>query len=130
MENKTSLTPHIINKEWSMQIRIESQGEVVLNTTDEDLSNPAKLTKLEQAWSAELKEHVNEALQMSQRELKTDFFKFAVEFRRYYPKQWKEQQQNWEKIFSEMNVDVKVEALVVRTGKSIGPQGIPDQGTK
>lgn len=99
----------------------------MLNTTDADLTDPAVITKLEQEWSAKLTSMAHDALVMSQKELRTDFFKFAVEFRRYYPNQWKKQEKNWETIYPELDVEVKVEAHVVRTGKSTGPQGIPDE---
>lgn len=128
-EIKATLTPRIVNKEWSMQIRIHSKGEVVLNTTDANLTDPSKLAELEKAWSDKLKQLANQALEMSQKQLKADLFKFSVTFRNHYPKQWKEQQINWEAIFQDMKVEVKVKAYIIRTGKSTGPQGIPGQST-
>ncbi|WP_315792586.1 Ger(x)C family spore germination protein [Paenibacillus sp. BIC5C1] len=124
---KTVLVPHIRNQEWTMEIHIHSKGEVVLNTTDDDLTDPSKMAKLQQAWTDRLKELAEKALQMSQKELKSDFFKFATQFRRYYPHQWTIHQQEWEKIYSEMNVNIDVKVAIVSTGKSIGPQGIPEQ---
>ena len=54
IENKTSLKPRIVNKQWSMKVDIQTRGEVVLNTTDANLTDPAVLTKLEKEWSAKL----------------------------------------------------------------------------
>ncbi|MNW43105.1 hypothetical protein D3C74_202940 [compost metagenome] len=98
-----------------------------MNITDTSLTDPAVIAELEQVWSSELKELANQALQLSQKQLKADLFKFAVEFRRRYPKQWKEQQHNWEAIFSKMAVNIKVEANIARTGKSTQPQGVTKQ---
>ncbi|WP_339308370.1 Ger(x)C family spore germination protein [Paenibacillus sp. FSL L8-0435] len=127
LENKTSLKPRIVNQQWSMKVDIQTRGEVVLNTTDANLTDPAVLTKLEKEWSAKLTSLAHDAIVMSQKELRSDFFKFAVEFRRYYPHQWKVQEKNWETIYPDMDVEVKVDAHVVRTGKSTGPQGIPNE---
>ncbi len=127
IEIQTVLKPRIVNQKWSMKADIQTRGEVVLNTTDADLTDPAVLTKLEQEWSAKLTALAHDALDMAQKELRTDLFKFAVEFRRYYPHQWKKQEKNWETIYPELDVEVNVEAHVVRTGKSTGPQGIPDE---
>ncbi|WP_340401898.1 Ger(x)C family spore germination protein [Paenibacillus sp. FSL H8-0079] len=124
---KTTLKPRIVNQHWSMKVDIQTSGEVVLNTTDANLTDPAVLTKLEKEWSAKLTSLAYDALDLSQKELRSDFFKFAVEFRRYYPKQWKKQEKNWETLYPELDVEVKVDAHVVRTGKSTGPQGIPNE---
>ncbi|MDR6726290.1 spore germination protein KC [Paenibacillus amylolyticus] len=129
IEMHTALTPQIINNEWRMQVQVKSKGEVVLNTTDANLTDPTMLKELDRAWSEHLKELAEKALVMAQKQLKTDFFQFATEFRRHYPKQWNAQQKNWDELFSTMDVQLKVEALVTRTGKSVGPQGIPEQGT-
>ncbi|WP_258166527.1 Ger(x)C family spore germination C-terminal domain-containing protein [Paenibacillus sp. PCH8] len=127
IEIQTVLKPRIVNQQWSMKVDVQTRGEVVLNTTDADLTDPAVITKLEQEWSAKLTTLAHDALDMSQKELRTDLFKFAVEFRRYYPNHWKKQEKNWETIYPELDVEVKVEAHVVRTGKSTGPQGIPNE---
>ncbi len=127
IENKTTLKPRIVNQHWSMKVDIQTNGEVVLNTTDGNLTDPAVLTQLEKAWSAKLTSLAHDALHMSQKELRSDLFQFAVEFRRYHPKLWKEQEKNWETIYPELDVEVKVDAHVIRTGKSTGPQGIPNE---
>jgi len=127
IEIQTVLKPRIVNQRWSMKVDIQTRGEVVLNTTEGDLTDPAVITKLEQEWSAKLTTLAHDALEMAQKELRTDLFKFAVEFRRYYPHQWKKQEKNWETLYPELDVEVKVGAHVVRTGKSTGPQGIPDE---
>ncbi|MCM3132467.1 Ger(x)C family spore germination protein [Paenibacillus polysaccharolyticus] len=127
LEVKTILKPKISAGRWSMQVDVQTRGEVVLNTTDGNLTDPAVLKKLEETWASQLKDMAESALRLSQREMRTDLFKFAVEFRRYYPKQWKEQEKRWEQIYSELDVDIQIHAQVVRTGKSAGPQGIPDE---
>ncbi|WP_186331601.1 Ger(x)C family spore germination protein [Paenibacillus xylanexedens] len=127
LEVKTILKPKISAGQWSMQVDVQTRGEVLLNTTDGNLTDPAVLKKLEETWASQLKEMAKSALRLSQREMRTDLFKFAVEFRRYYLKQWKEQEKRWEQIYSDMDVDLQIHAKVVRTGKSAGPQGIPDE---
>lgn len=127
LEVKTILKPNISGSQWSMQVDVQARGEVLLNTTNGNLTDPAVLKKLEETWASQLKEMAKSALRLSQREMRTDLFKFAVEFRRFYPKQWKEQEKRWEEIYSDMDVDLQIHAQVVRTGKSAGPQGIPDE---
>lgn len=100
---------------------------MVLNTTAVDLGNPANLKGLEKAWADKLDSLARMALEMSQKEVKADFFQFAVAFRRQFPGKWKEQQDNWEQIFSDMLVTIRTEAVINSTDKSTEPQGRPEQ---
>lgn len=129
IEMRTKLTPQIKGDQWKMKIQIETKGEVVLNTLAETVSD-AKVQKiLEKSWEKQLENYAQMALNMAQKQLKTDFFKFAVEFRRSYPKQWQQHNHDWENIFTQVETEVNVKALIVRTGKSIEPQGIPEQSS-
>ncbi|PZT54658.1 Ger(x)C family spore germination protein [Paenibacillus silvae] len=130
LDIKTKLKPKITNGQWRMLVNVETQGEVVLNTTDGDLTDPTVLKELEQEWGKKLQELAQAALYLSQQEMRADLYHFAVEFRRFYPQQWKKQEKNWEKIYPDLDVQIKVKAKVVRSGKSTGPQGIPDENEK
>lgn len=129
-DTKTTLTPRIADGIWSMGIHIQSKGEIVLNTTDTDLANPIVLAQVEEAWLNRLKLIAGQALQLAQQEMSADLFKFAVKFRRYNPRQWKKNQQNWENIYRNMKVEITGKVIITDTGKSIEPQGIPKQLAK
>ncbi|WP_270169377.1 Ger(x)C family spore germination protein [Paenibacillus sp. SYP-B4298] len=124
---RATMNPQITGGKWKMKIHIESEGEVVLNTTDMTLSDAKFRKVLEKAWEKKLEGYAQMALHMAQKQLKTDFFKFAVEFRRHYPKQWLQNKANWEQIFPQVETEISVRTVIVRTGKSTEPQGIPDQ---
>lgn len=126
-EMKTELIPHVKGKDWSMEIKVRSKGEVVLNTTNANLTDPSKMKELEKAWSDRLKALAEEALELAQHELQADLYKFSVEFRRHYPEQWKERHRQWDAVFSNLDVKVDVRARIARTGKSTDPQGITEQ---
>lgn len=126
-EMKTELIPHVKGKDWSMEIKVRSKGEVVLNTTNANLTDPSKMVELEKAWSYRLKSLAEEALELAQHELQADLYKFSVEFRRHYPEQWKERHREWDSVFSNLDVKVDVRARIARTGKSTDPQGITEQ---
>lgn len=123
----THLTPRIVNGEWMMKVRIEAKGEVVLNTTDANLTDPAKVKALKQAWEDKLEKAAHQALHMSQQEQKTDFFRFADIFRKKYPQQWKAKKDQWEAIYPGLRVEVSAKTSITGNGRSTGPQGIPEQ---
>lgn len=122
-EARTIIRPRIAGLEWSARILVKAKGDVVLNTTDADLSKPAVQAELREAWANRLKELAEDALQLSQHEVKADLFHISDRFRRYYPKKWKTQQQEWETILQNMEIQVDTEAVVKRIGKSTEPQG-------
>lgn len=130
IDAKAKIRPQIIHGEWSVGIDIEARGEVVLNTTDAELSNPAVMVEVQEAWQNRLKSLTERAVALSQNELKTDLFRFATAFRQRYPRQWREQQTQWPTIFHELKVDIRSKALITRTGKSTEPQGRADQSRK
>lgn len=125
---KTTLTPAISNNEWIMKIKVDAKGEVVLNTTSKSIADPQMNTMVEQQWKAKLTGLAKDALMLSQKQLKTDFFGFSGQFRRHYPRKWKAQKRNWDEIFENMKVEVRVDTLITSSGKSTYPQGVPGQG--
>ncbi|WP_340023532.1 Ger(x)C family spore germination protein [Paenibacillus sp. FSL K6-1096] len=125
----TMLTPRIVNGEWMMKIRIQAKGEVVLNTTDANLTEPAKMKALKQAWAKKLKDLAEQALHMSQKEQKTDFYRFADTFRKHYPQEWKKKKEQWEAMYPGLQVEVSVKTGITGNGRSTGPQGIPEQSS-
>ncbi|WP_238652039.1 Ger(x)C family spore germination protein [Paenibacillus piscarius] len=125
----TMLTPRIVNGEWMMKIGIQAKGEVVLNTTDANLTDPAKVKALKEAWAKKLKDLAEQALHMSQKEQKTDFFRFADSFRRHYPQEWKKKKEQWETMYPGLQVEVSVKTAITGNGRSTGPQGIPEQSS-
>lgn len=124
---KTTLTPKIANNEWSMKIKVDAKGEVVLNTTSKSIADPQMNTMVEEQWKKKLTELAKNALKLSQKQLKTDFFGFSIQFRRHYPRKWKSQKENWDSIFENMKIEVQVDTLITSTGKSTDPQGVPGQ---
>ncbi|OBR62974.1 hypothetical protein A7K91_09665 [Paenibacillus oryzae] len=126
---KTKLTPSIVNGTWGMGVHIESEGEVVLNTTNYDLANPVMLSKVEEAWLNRFKELAEQALQLAQKDLSADIYKFADQFRRYNAGIWKKNQENWLTIYRNMEVEITGNVIITDTGKSIEPQGIPHQAS-
>ncbi|QKS45890.1 Ger(x)C family spore germination protein [Paenibacillus cellulosilyticus] len=127
---KTKLTPQISNNEWSMKIKVDAKGEVVLNTTSKSIADPHMNALIEQQWKKKLTGLAEDALKLSQKQLKTDFFGFSIQFRRHYPKQWKSHKQNWDEILENMKVEVRVNTLITSTGKSTDPQGVPGQSDR
>lgn len=122
-EANVSIQPHIKNQKWSVKMLVKARGDIVMNTTNVDLADPKVISEVRQAWSDKLQEYADQAVVFSQNDFKADLFKTAVQFRRYYPKQWQAQKNNWDKIYREMDISVVNKVVITHTGKSTEPQG-------
>jgi len=64
----------------------------------------------------EIKKEIRMAVEKVQEEYHSDIFGFGTYVRKYHPKYWKKSGNNWLAIFSELPVDIQVDAKIMRTG--------------
>ncbi|OPZ87868.1 MAG: Spore germination protein B3 precursor [Firmicutes bacterium ADurb.Bin419] len=78
------------------------------------------LNQLEAELSKSIKEDIEKALKKGQKELQSDIFGFGFEFYRKYPKLWNQKyEKEWDKIFPDVPVNIKVDARITNTGTNI-----------
>ncbi|WP_138756123.1 Ger(x)C family spore germination protein [Paenibacillus sinopodophylli] len=126
----TDLTPKVVNGKWAMDINVRMRGQVILNSTNLSLLDSKNLKNIEAAWTELIKGMVEPVLHLAQQELKTDFFGYALTFRRYQAKEWAKNKENWEKIYPNVYSNLSIQTRIFGTGKSNDPQGIPGQADK
>lgn len=114
----TRLIPKIKDEKWSVAVKIDAAGYVMQNTTDLNLSDPNILNSLEKDLEQEISHYVEKSLDQVQKKYKTDVLDFSETFHRKYPRAWKRNVERWNERFPEMEVDVAVNATILRTGKS------------
>ncbi|CAM3967066.1 Ger(x)C family spore germination protein [Cohnella lubricantis] len=127
----TKVTPRMVNGSWQVDIFVRTQGDITQNETLENPINPEVLARLEKSFSDEIGERIKQSLREVQRNQKADVVSFAEAFHRKYPKQWEKAKDDWEKIFPEIKVNVRVAARINRPGLVNVPGGVPyDQVNK
>lgn len=114
--NKTDLVPHIRGNEWSITAKIEMEGDIVQNTSEQDITKVEQLNLAERAISDDVRQRIEMALRIAQDELNADIFGFAKEFRRKYPKEWQKNERRWNEIFPQIQVNVEAKVKVLRIG--------------
>ena len=62
--------------------------------------------------------------------LHADIVSFSEEFYRKYPKEWQKNENHWDELFSEMEVNVNVEAHIRRQGNINKPGVLPYEVVK
>jgi len=127
---RVKLIPQIRNDKWKMLVNIDTEGAVIQNGTNLALTSPKSLQPVEKAYQEDIQKRIELAIQQAQHKVKADIVKFGKEFHRKYPKEWKKVEDRWPEVFSEMEVEVNVEAHIRRQGYINKPGGLPEKEVK
>lgn len=124
------LIPKIKGDKWMMTIKVRTEGDIIQNGTLMNPMNPDLLKILDKAFEEDVKKRIQLALREVQHRLKVDIVNFATEFHRKYPKQWERRKKDWDKLFPKVEVNIEVEAHILRPGLINTPGGIPKEEVK
>jgi spore germination protein KC len=80
------------------------------------LDSPENLYILEKKLGEEVKKEITMALGKTQEEYSSDIFGFGAYVHKYHPRYWKSAEKDWNKIFSKLPADIRVDAKIRRTG--------------
>ncbi|NGQ95755.1 Ger(x)C family spore germination protein [Brevibacillus sp. SYP-B805] len=122
LRSHTELVPHIAGKKWSITVKIETQDDIIENTTDLDLMKPENIQYLDTVLKTDIDNRVVAALAEAQKKMNVDIFNFADAFYRKYPKEWKQAKDRWHEIYPKVEVRLETNPKVTRpglTGKSL-----------
>lgn len=110
------IKPVIKDGEITVNVDIKTEGNLGEQACQLDLTKPEVLHRLEEAEAAVIQEEVMAALTKAQQEFGADIFGFGEEIHRTFPREWKNLQKNWDNIYPQLKVDVKVKTLLLYTG--------------
>ncbi|MFB5281573.1 Ger(x)C family spore germination protein [Peribacillus sp. Hz7] len=127
---RVKMIPQIRNNKWKVLVNIDTEGAVIQNGTNLDLTSPKSLQTVEKAYQEDIKKRIELAIQQAQHKMKADIIKFGEEFHRKYPKEWKKNENRWAEVYPEVEVEVNVEAHIRRQGYINKPGGLPEKEVK
>src|SRR5579875_3613234 len=113
---KSELTPEIKNGKWKIVLHAESSSDIVQNTTNLDVSNPAIVKKLEHYLQEEIEKRIELSRNRVQKKMKADVFGFAEAFHRKYPEIWNREKDDWNEIFPKVEVTYDIKTKIRRQG--------------
>ncbi|MFC5590684.1 Ger(x)C family spore germination protein [Sporosarcina soli] len=115
IKSKVNLTPKISGGEWTMIIKVKTEGVVVQNSTVLNLDDPKQVKKIEKAFGKQIEDRMRKAIEESQ-DMRVDAAHFGKEFHRKYPKQWKTVKGRWEEVFPEVKIEFVIDAHIRSRG--------------
>jgi spore germination protein KC len=120
IRSHTDINAKVQDRKPVIQIHIKEEGNVSEVNCPIDLSKAEEITKLEDEWVTETKKEVMEAMKAAQSE-KSDIFGFGEAVNRANQKAWKTMKKDWSQTFAESKVEVKVDAIIRRSGMRLEP---------
>ncbi|MCM3588390.1 Ger(x)C family spore germination protein [Mesobacillus maritimus] len=127
---KIKFSPEIKGNQWSMNLSLAIEGNIVQNETYLNLMNEDVLNNLNKEFATSLEERVAQTIEKLQQEYKTDVIQFGRRFHQKYPKQWKKVSGRWDEKFPEVKVQIDVDANIRRPGYIGPPAALPRDEVK
>lgn len=115
VKSHCNLKPSIVDGKWMITVQVKGSGNLTENTTQIDVTNPDNIRMMEKKFSAVVIDRINSAVTAAQKS-NTDILGFAEQFHRHYAKEWKQNKQNWNTLFPQVEVKYDVKLTILRTG--------------
>ncbi|MBO0997340.1 Ger(x)C family spore germination protein [Bacillus sp. SD075] len=126
---KVKLIPQIRNNKWKVFVKIDTEGAVIQNGTNLNLSNPKTVKAAERSFQKDIEKRIEMAFLHIQHK-KADIIGLGKEFYRKYPKQYNKIENHWDEIFAELEVEIDVVAHIRRQGYINKPAGLSENEVK
>ncbi len=120
--SKSKIKVKLINGTVSIDINVKVTSSLrkYYAFGNTDFLDNKDIKQLEDKLSKSITSDIEAALKKGQKELQSDIFGFGFELFRKYPKLWNQKyEKEWNEIFPEVPVNIKVDAKIINTGTNI-----------
>ncbi|HHY27265.1 MAG TPA: Ger(x)C family spore germination protein [Desulfitobacterium dehalogenans] len=125
IDSKTKVSAEIRDNQVVMKIYIREKGALASQYCVQNLRTKEKVEAIERNTAAAIQDEVLTAFRKAQ-ELNADIFGFGEVVRKEHLKEWKDMKERWDEVFSEIIVEVTVDASIERSGRAHYPP-VPDK---
>jgi spore germination protein len=116
---KSKITPHVKGSNISFDVNIESEGRISENwVTSEKTPKKTLIKKAKKSTEDEVNRLVNLVVQKMQEDYQVDVAGFGNQIRIQHPKLWENIKKDWDKTFSEVQINSTVNITITDYGTS------------
>lgn len=116
-EAKVKFKPKIKEEILHMSLAVTTQAVVYESSSKMDLSDPKSIVYIENAVGDRIRERVEQALALLQRQFQSDAVGFGTALYRQYPKEWLHTYKDtWDELFPELDIPVAINVRIPRVG--------------
>lgn len=117
IRSSTNVKPVIKGNRLVMQVTVNEEGNIREMTGKlNPMKDPKIMDQLEKLQNEAIKKEIEMALTVTQKKYKADVFNFGDKIYKTYPQLWKKVENNWDKIFPYLDIEVKVNSHLRRIG--------------
>ncbi|MEH7390822.1 Ger(x)C family spore germination protein [Bacillus sp. JJ1474] len=117
MRTKADIKAKVKNGEPKGSIKVQIEGNVAdVECRGLDLKKTKTIYDLEKVSEKDVKESIQSAIEVTQKEFQSDVFGFGEALHRSDPAYWKKVKKEWGQKFSEMPVTVEIDVKIRQTG--------------
>lgn len=113
---KTDVKGKVINGRPEVDVNTKVEANVGALECSTDITKLESIEALEKILEKELENTINNSIDSVQEKYETDIFGFGNAIHRSNPKEWKKMKKEWDQYFTELTVNVEVNAKIVKTG--------------
>lgn len=114
--SKTEVKGHVKNGTPEINITIKVDGNIGSVECKINLNDLESIAELEKNYEKQAVELAKESIESIQQRYQVDIFGFGEAIHRSNPKEWMKMKDNWDKEFSNLTTNVKVDLKIHRTG--------------
>ncbi|WP_042201541.1 Ger(x)C family spore germination protein [Paenibacillus camerounensis] len=122
---KSQITPVFDGELPRFRIRLQGKGYIEENDSPLNLSKTENIEKVEARMNVYLEERVREVVKKVQKDFKSDIFGLGDMLHQFHPYRWKKLAADWETVFPDIELDIKVKLNLTGTGVT-GESLLPD----
>ncbi|HEX3028720.1 MAG TPA: Ger(x)C family spore germination protein [Clostridia bacterium] len=114
------VTPQIKNNKPYVSIYIKASTNMVNQTSKENLATMPGFSRLKKYQEDVIKDEIRAVLKKA-KGMNTDIFGFGDIFKKKFKSKWKTMEDNWDKEFPDLQVEIKIESKIQASGLIIRP---------
>lgn len=103
------------------KVKIKVTGALGEEPSTVDEKDPGVLAMTEAGIAQTIKREAERCIAKTQQEYRSDIFGFGQSLHQKYPQEWKNIKADWDELFASAEIEVVVEAKLVRMGKITNP---------
>jgi spore germination protein KC len=118
---KSRTKVYFLENKPAIEVKIKTKCNIVIVEGEFDVSAEENKQVLNELLASKVKLLCEKALNKAQKELKTDIFGFGEAIHRKYPKTWEKLKDDWNDKFTDLPVNITVEAETNQLGQITKP---------
>lgn len=124
---KSRTKVYFLENKPAIEVKIKTKCNIVIVEGEFDVSAEENKQVLNELLASKVKLLCEKALNKAQKELKTDIFGFGEAIHRKYPKTWEKLKDDWNDKFTDLPVNITVEAETKQLGQITKPLFIKEK---